>query len=207
MTEEYYIGNWSHRHCANMQIWKKKSSLVDGNLSGCFDSLSLMMFEELINICSSTLSMPDCLIYRINKFRLLLMYSSTRHIYSIHEAEKGDENGKCLHAEWFVNRKTHISSFCSFPSRGLSWDEENFRFIFLFFMLLLLLVHLPQDSHSHCCCWCMNGFHGKYSNRERELRIWFTFSSNLNSFHISRLIESFSLVYVCSLSSCIRIYV
>lgn len=149
MTEEYYIGNWSHRHCANMQIWKeKKSSLVDGNLSGCFDSLSLMMFEKLINICSSTLSMPDCLIYRINKFRLLLMYSSTRHIYSMHEAEKGDENGKCLHAEWFVNRKTHISSFCSFPSRGLSWDEENFRFIFLFFMLLLLLVHLPRDSHS-----------------------------------------------------------
>lgn len=109
-------------------------------------TLSLMMFEEFINICSSTLSMPDCLIYRINKFRLLLLSRSTRHIYSysMHEAEKGDENGKCLHAEWFVNRKTHISSFCSFPSRGTELRRGKFSF------------HLPLFL---CCCCFLFTFH------------------------------------------------
>lgn len=162
-------------------------------------TLSLMMFEELINICSSTLSMPDCLIYRINKFRLLLMYSSTRHIYSMHEAEKGDENGKCLHAEWFVNRKTHISSLCSFPSRGLSLDEENFRFIFLFFMLLLLLVHLPQDSHSHCCCWCMNGFHENTRTEKESSEFDSHFPRTWTAFTYHDL-SNLSLWYMCALA-------
>lgn len=137
-------------------------------------TLSLMMFEELINICSSTLSMPDCLIYRINKFRLLL-FSSTRHIYSMNEAEKRDENGK-MFACWVIrkSKNSHIIVLL-FPLKG-DWAETRKMFV--------------SSSSFLCCCCFLFTFHKtltpllllmhewipwKYSNREREAR---------NSIHI-----------------------